>query len=95
MPAANASALASANPFSATNDLTIAHVMGGYDAAAGFVVMKFVAMKKISDKNNAFFMREALSLHATMTGGISNRDGKWDNCPAHHVQRGCPIFYSG
>jgi hypothetical protein len=57
MPAANATALASANPLSATNDLTIAHVMWPYDADAGFVVMKFVVMKNISDRNNAFFMR--------------------------------------
>jgi hypothetical protein len=60
MPAANASALASSNPFSATNDLTIAHVMRGYDADAGFVVMKFAVMKNTSDKNNAFFMRGTL-----------------------------------
>jgi hypothetical protein len=53
MPAANASALASASPLSATNDLTIAHVMWRYDADTGFVVM----MKSASDTNKAFFMR--------------------------------------
>jgi hypothetical protein len=64
MPAANASALASANPLSATNDLTIAHVMWRYDTDAGFVVMwrydadaGFVVMKNTSDKNKALFMR--------------------------------------
>jgi hypothetical protein len=65
MPAANASALASSNPLSATNDLTIAHVMWRYDADAGFadagfVVMKFVVMTNTSDRNNAFFMRARL-----------------------------------
>jgi hypothetical protein len=55
MPAANASALASANPLSATNDLTIAHVMWRYDADAGFVVMK-----NTTDRNKAFFMRGPL-----------------------------------
>jgi hypothetical protein len=57
MPAANASALASSNPLSATNDLTIAHVKWRYDAYAGFVVVKFVVMKKTSGRNSAFFMR--------------------------------------
>jgi hypothetical protein len=57
MPAAIASALASSNPFSATNDFTISHVMWRYDAEAGFVVMKFVVMKNTSDRNSAFFMR--------------------------------------
>jgi hypothetical protein len=71
MPAANASALASSNPLSATNDLTISHVMWRYDADdadAGFVVMKFVVMKNTSDRNSAFFMRGALPLHVTMLG---------------------------
>jgi hypothetical protein len=58
MPAANASALASANPLSATNDLTIAHVMWRYDADAGFAEAGFVVMKSRSDRNKAFFMRE-------------------------------------
>jgi hypothetical protein len=53
MPAANASALASAIPLCATNDLTIEHVMWRYDADAGFVVMK-----NTSERNKAFFMRE-------------------------------------
>jgi hypothetical protein len=56
MPAANASALASAKPFSATNDLTIAHVMCRYDADAGLVVMKSTI-----DRNKAFFMRAPIS----------------------------------
>jgi hypothetical protein len=69
MPAANASALASASPLSATNDLTIAHVMWRYDADAGFVVIK-----NTSDRNKAFFIREPY-LSCDDVGGISNGDG--------------------
>ena len=75
MPAANASALASANPLSATNDLTIAHVMWRYDADAGFVVMK-----NTSDRNKPFFIRGHLISTCDDAGGVSNGDGKWDNC---------------
>jgi hypothetical protein len=90
MPAANASALASSNPLSATNDLTIAHVMWRYDADAGFVVMKFVAMKNTSDKNNAFFMRGKPCCDDA--GGPLTA---WDNRTARHVQRGLSSFSSG
>jgi len=65
MPCASASALASANPLSATNDLTIAHVMWGY-ADAGFV-----EMRKASDRNKPFVMPDHLSFHARDEAGLS------------------------